>query len=410
MKILKNKLDVIYDKRISLALASSFFILTTQFFILSYFQLFESEMANLVQLISKVVVGLFFLFTILPIIKRNSKVLVVSYSVSLFVFLSHYLLFPVNRTHMEEIAFSFLLVSILSFVYIMSIRNINIFRSIMEKTALYIFLIGLMLTLLIIVGKASLVSYSMAFGYYLLLPAVYYQRRFFIEKKLIYLIIVILSLLMILLLGSRGPLLSFGVYILLYPFINLDKPNYKDIFTFISLSIIAISVYVNYNKIILNIENFFDYLGIKSRSLTLLFSNSQEGIHLSGRDKIYELSISRIKDNPLFGLGITEDRSYGAYTHNVFLEILSGFGIVFGSIIIVLLLILMLIGLFKFNKQMANDVLVWISIGFVPLFVSNSYLISFQFWMLLGYLLRGVIYNENYIKIIENRRTIHDQS
>ena len=84
----KEKSD---DKKISIALMAPFVILTIQYFILIYFDL--SEISK-VQLISKVLVGLVLFYT-LPIVIRRSKLKIIgSYSVGIFVFLLHYLMFP----------------------------------------------------------------------------------------------------------------------------------------------------------------------------------------------------------------------------------------------------------------------------------------------------------------------------
>lgn len=115
----------------------------------------------------------------------------------------------------------------------------------------------------------------------------------------------------------------------------------------------------------------------------LLLSKDNE-YNLSGRDTIYSDVLTQIKDNPIFGIGIAGDRLYSTSAHNIFLEILSGFGIILGSFIILVMFITILKGLFIKDKLVANQILVWLSLGLIPLMVSSSYLIQFQFWILLG--------------------------
>jgi O-antigen ligase len=96
------------------------------------------------------------------------------------------------------------------------------------------------------------------------------------------------------------------------------------------------------------------------------------------------------------GIGLAGDRLYtgGTYSHNIFLEIISGFGIIVGIIILLFLGCITIRSLFLKNKTRANLMLMWFCIGFVPLIVSGSYLTSFQFWIFLGLITRFSVTKE----------------
>ena len=82
--------------------------------------------------------------------------------------------------------------------------------------------------------------------------------------------------------------------------------------------------------------------------------------HDNGRFDIWRLSLLAIKENPVFGQGFFGDRLYvgeellWGYSHNVFLEVLSHFGI-FG----VLLLATLLFVTFKLIASNGNCYLNW---------------------------------------------------
>ena len=61
------------DKKISIALMSYFVVLTIQYLILIYFNLIETNTGSYIQLLSKSLVGLTFIYA-LPAVLRRSKI------------------------------------------------------------------------------------------------------------------------------------------------------------------------------------------------------------------------------------------------------------------------------------------------------------------------------------------------
>ncbi len=53
---------MINHKRISMAIMSSFIVLIAQYFVLYYFNIEDTSLGATIQLLSKIIVGLFFLF------------------------------------------------------------------------------------------------------------------------------------------------------------------------------------------------------------------------------------------------------------------------------------------------------------------------------------------------------------
>ena len=74
------------------------------------------------------------------------------------------------------------------------------------------------------------------------------------------------------------------------------------------------------------------------------------------------------------------------YTHNILLEIIGNFGIIIGSILIILLIFLIVRSLLSKEKKYTNLIIIWLSLGFFHLMVSGSYLTDIKFWILLGLL------------------------
>lgn len=142
---------------------------------------------------------------------------------------------------------------------------------------------------------------------------------------------------------------------------------------------------------------------------------------LGGRMENYYLPIiDSILSNPLLGTGICSDRKIiyesfiqkgieadyeitSVYSHNIFLEILTSFGIVIGTFLFYVF--------FKFSYlkyRMSEDhkalVLLYF-IGFFPLLLSGSFLIYNWFWILLAFVCKD--FN---LKMIFQRRSMNDNS
>ena len=123
------------------------------------------------------------------------------------------------------------------------------------------------------------------------------------------------------------------------------------------------------------------------------------GVYLSGRENIYQLIIKAITDNPVLGIGIAGDRLLiGGYAHNLLLEVLVDFGLIIGSILIVTLLLLIAKNLLTKDSERYNMIIIWISLGLVPLIVSGSYLTNTNFWILLGLMASNVLSRNNKIR------------
>lgn len=99
-----NKCDI-GDKRISIAIMSSFVVLTIQYLILIYFNLIDTNLGSIVQLISKVLVGFFYLIALPTVFKRNKITFAGIYFIVVFLFLFNYLVFDKNWPYLQTIIF-----------------------------------------------------------------------------------------------------------------------------------------------------------------------------------------------------------------------------------------------------------------------------------------------------------------
>ncbi|NPV45214.1 MAG: hypothetical protein HPY70_14770 [Firmicutes bacterium] len=401
----KLNLDKREDRKISIAIMSSFAILAIQYLILIYLDLIGTPYANTIQLFSKVIVGIFYLIALPTVLKRNKIKFINIYFISIFIFLINYLFFNENWFYLKNIIFPFFFTCLPSLVYSWSINNWNILEDVMKKTGILVFIVCSIIALLVFTNKASIGSYNMALSYYMLLPTVVYINEFIENFTIKSFLPVFISFFIILTLGSRGAIMCLGVFVILKLITKEKKFNYKTILISVIIITLIVIILLSLHSILENLYNFLIQFGVHSRSLYLFLRND---VHLSGRELLYKTIIEEIKDNPLFGIGLAGDRRViNGYTHNIILEIISGFGIIIGSIIVILLGIISLKALFSQNiKEASNFISMWFCLGLVHLMVSGSYLIDFRFWIFLGLAI-------NYIKKtkkIEQTELKHEKS
>ncbi|PSL40698.1 O-antigen ligase-like membrane protein [Planomicrobium soli] len=377
------------DYILSLSILSSFVVLSLQFFILYYFKIIGTSSGMIIQMVSKLVVGVIFIYSFPIVFKRNKILLISVYFVSLFVFLLNFLFFPQNTSYLKNITFSFFFLCLPCFIYSYSIEKSWILEKMMEFASLIVFFIGTIVGLLVLTNRMEIGMYSMSLSYYMLLPTLVFVRKFLDQYTIKPLVIFLISLSVILSFGSRGPLLSIGIFVLIFLIITIKKQTSKTFIVYIGILFMTILTLLYQKQILQFLLNSLERFNLSSRSLRLLLKDE---VYLSGRDNIYGDIWFQIKQSPLIGMGLAGDRQYfgGRYTHNIVLEILTNFGVFVGLIIVVLLISLLLRAFLFSSNQHSKLILVWICLGFIPLLVSSSYLIDYSFWILLGISLKSI--------------------
>ena len=387
--LLGNELEL-PDIRISWALMIVFVILTLQYFVLAYFNLFGTPYQSTVQAISKLIVGLVYIWALPYVLKRIRMFFLISLWIASIIFLFHFLIFPDNSEYILDIGLSFFITCWPAFVYALSIRELHILKRIMAKASFYIFIIGTLLGFFILGGRVSIGVYSMPLSYYLLLPAIMYSDMFLERFRIKHGLMAVIATILIILIGARGPLLCLGVYIMLRMGKYFESRRIYTVFLYILFWVSLIVLFVYFQTIMEFVYNLYVKHGYYSRTLWLL---TQPTVFMSGRDRIYQEAMTHIfGDRYLFGYGIGGDRIIlgGMYVHNFYLEVLLNFGVLFGGLIALFVTLLLFTLLLTTDRERYNMYITWIALGFVPLMVSSSYLININFWILLGLSLQRI--------------------
>jgi O-antigen ligase len=380
------------DRKISIAITSIFLVLIIQLFLLNFLKIMETEAGSMIQLLSKIIIAFLFAYSLPAVITKNIFFTIITYLIASAIILFNFLLFPQNTEILKNQLFDFIGISLACFIYSYSIDDTGELMNVFGKIAFAIFYIGLLTGFLTITNVIYLGTYSMSYSYYMLIPAIYFLNKLLKKFDIKSLIAFLVTLFFILILGSRGPVLCMVVYFILFLIVNINyRKSKKLLFFFIASSSIAL-LWLIRNYLIKIMVQLNTLIGIDSRTLRVLLKNT----FYTGRENVYPVVINLISKNPLLGVGIAGDRFYlGKYSHNIFLEIFSGFGIIAGSIILIVLIFIIFKSIFMKNKKKANINLIWFSLGFMPLLFSGSYLTQFLFWIYLGIAIKSIVkYNE----------------
>lgn len=243
-------------------------------------------------------------------------------------------------------------------------------------------------------------NYSLTFGYSIAFVAILNIYFYFKEKKFYYLLLFLFAYYLMFTEGSRGSLILPLIFVILYLISGIiSSSNSKYKFIKIFFLFISIFLLLSYGEVLIkNLAELLYSFGIKSRNIERIMLGEFSGD--TGRYTIWKAVTNGIKRNFISGLGFFGDRPlvfpyhYAAYSHNIFLELISNFGLfgLFYSIILIIISIYMI--LFSKDANWRELFIVFFSVS-LQLILSYSYWYVFEFWAALAIAIRYILLNKN---------------
>jgi len=204
--------------------------------------------------------------------------------------------------------------------------------------------------------------------------------------------------------GSRGAVLCAITYVVLEFLLNKKIHFALKILFFVTV----VLLFLNLENIVTQIDNILSGYGYESRTINMFFEGTlQEN---SGRSDFYSASVEVIKKFAVFGCGMGGssfhlfEQIYGIqprlpqpkYSHSLILDFLMEYGVVFGLILLLWILISIITAYVKGRKNGGDGVLfLLLSISICKLMFSSTYLAESQFFILLGLLVNLNCYTNN---------------
>ena len=304
------------------------------------------------------------------------------------IYLFKYILFPQNSMILTE------LISVCLFgslpLYLIGIQiDITKLQKAFQKTSIVVVVFCLFYSLIYsqrVHGALDSNADEMGIAYFITPHVVFLLWQTLKKFNWITFISLFIGVLLILSYGTRGPLVCLCIWLIAY---TLIVTNFRSKLLLTAIMIMIACAFYLYSNSILNfLFDFLPSIGMSNRIIEKIMTDSFIGYeHSSERDTILIQLWSALQQSHFNGYGIHGTWAIsGGYAHNILFDFWISFGIIWGSILMLTILILFLRA---FNTCKSEDekalLLLLFTFGFFKLFLSNLYLKEPYFWLLIGY-------------------------
>lgn len=327
---------------------------------------------------------------------QKFRIVLVVVLISTFLLLSEWI-FPNNSVYILNALPVLYLSCIPNLCLASMIKDFEDLCNQMKKNAKFFIALCWILMLLCFTGIISSEKTNyMSIAYDMMIPIVIYSFCVVNNPSIIKYIILVATYIAYFFIGCRGAFLAVLIAYLIFVFLNKNKSLKPKIFTLLAIIILIFS----YSFALEMVENIFNSLGYSSRMLTKILSTKSFFIS-SGRDEIREAYMGYAKYNDYKMFGIFGDRYIGeitsnreSYIHNIVLEFIIDYGLTFGVLLLLLLICWGVKRFIKADKYAKSILLIFIIPTMIKLSLSNSYLIEYLFYVVIGL----IIASRNYKK------------
>ena len=271
---------------------------------------------------------------------------------------------------LENPTYIFVFYALIGYFVSRRLKNITVFISILEKFAVFTVMVLAFRFFVGVIFKSTVPEY-MTFSYNLLFPTTFLLLFSIRDFKWYRVVTAILGSVLIFIAGCRGALLSLIISTLLYVFFFGKIPRKNKYRVTAVFMILLIIVVFFYEPILVLLNGKLSGIGINSRTIAMLLTSTFSDD--SGRENIIE---HVVKNFNVFGYGLWGDRVLlnGMYAHNMVIELLCDFGLIVGSILLVVFISILVKGLKYSDEQMSVILCALVSVGVIKLLFSGSFL------------------------------------
>lgn len=226
---------------------------------------------------------------------------------------------------------------------------------------------------------------------YAVLPSVAYLLYYaFLQKNLKYWVVAVVGIILSFLFGTRGVVLCVGVFLIIGLYFTVFKNFNKNTKTVVIVTLVLMTALLLFTDLAIEIakllSSIFESFGFSTRIFDWFIEGNITADN--GRNELTEAVFSAILQKPVFGYGVLGDRVIleGRYVHNIMLELWCDFGVILGSVC--LLLMIALFCRFVVKTNILDEklfILMLLSIVVPKLIVSGSYIREPWFFFLIGF-------------------------
>ena len=304
----------------------------------------------------------------------------------LIVWLISYLFFPQNRPFLINVIMPILITSMPLFILVITSRDYSRLYNALRWTSIIVVIASMINLNLKYLGTVEQIEY-MTFSYNISLSVMFLVLLSIRHKRAKDIMFAILGFFIIVVSGSRGALFGIIFGTVFYIFIG-TRFTIKKMALIFPIIVFFTVISTNFKLWIALLNNSLRLINFESRTISLLLTNEID--KSDGRDLIYEDSFIYIQNNWFTGYGMTGDRVLlNSYPHNIFIELLLQYGLIFGLFFILAIIYYLLRPLFNRNKDELYCVFfaAFFSTGFMKLIFSSSYLLEPTFFLMIAFCL-----------------------
>ena len=243
--------------------------------------------------------------------------------------------------------------------------------------------ISLYLLLLFFFSNGIIEDY-MTFGYNSIFSVSYIILYAFYNKHYKTMICAFAIIPLIIINGNRGTILVVAMMILLMLLISTKMHIAKKILIFALIMIIVFNINIIAKSLLDFAVDFFDVdMTYSIRNLYSMLDSHNIDDLFGARYDIYVNAINEIKSHPLFGIGVASfHEKYEFFPHNIFLDIYSTFGIIFGTIYLIYIINIG-IKLYKISKEKVEVRIIFIFLiaNLMKLILSKTFIYDPVMWI-----------------------------
>lgn len=266
-------------------------------------------------------------------------------------------------------------IPILSAIYSIVDKSL-LFNELKKYSKILILICTLILFINFGLGFNQVTDYSLPVSCLNLLPIFVLWEDLWKKFNWIDFIFVSIGLISVLLWGGRRVILMIACYLFCKCFFHLRYT--KKRVTFICLCCVMCLIFGGILSHFINTANSYTSIRILDKLIQGKF------LQMNSRLELYFNSLEQIMKKPILGWGLCGGwQSAGEYPHNCFLEIWQALGVVWGTVVIALLIIIILNALKTKQTEEKSLLIIYLSLS-SPLLLSGPILNDIPFWILLA--------------------------
>lgn len=161
----------------------------------------------------------------------------------------------------------------------------------------------------------------------------------FRKKKWLPILIAVVGGVLVISLGTRGPVVLTVVFLLCCVLMRIWHNRRKRILATVGFSSIIVLVYLSLHRVVLFLSTMITKVGLSTRVLDSLLNENM--FSSWERTVVRQTIMQKISENPIIGYGVAGEWQFvGWNAHNMYLTFLCNFGVVLGSAMLIIMMVL----------------------------------------------------------------------